>query len=236
MSETVEPQVEATVPVVEPPQATVTPPAPATPEPPSWALSRIDTLTRQRREAEEQAARLQERLVELEARQTAAPPPPLPKAAELTQQQIEIRAQQLAQQQTFQRRIQEVDSQGAAEFSDWNVALTKFQPLGGIAPGIVEAAMELDEPARVIYALSQDLNKAASLTGLSPARQAVALAKFAAALPPKGKAPTVSAAPAPTTGVVGASRSGEKGLDSSDISLDEWITLREKQVDSRKRR
>ena len=220
---------EPAVPPVEQPTA---PPAPT---PPQWAVSRIDTLTRQMREREEQLRAAEAELGRLRA--AAAPAaPPAPSQVSI-EDQVTLRAQQLAVEQEFRRQTLELDRRGAQEFPDWNQQIAAFQPLGALPRTVVEAALELDDPHRVIHALSRDLNTAAQIFSMSPVRQAAALAKYGAKLAaPPAPAPRVSNAPAPVLPVVGGGAKGEPDVYDPGIPLGEFMRLRAAQEKARRAR
>ena len=222
----------------EPPVApSAQPPATETPPPP-WAIGRIDTLTRQRREMEEERDRLTAELARVRAAATAPPASQTPAPAQLPlEDQVNLRAQQIAAEQTFRQQTLELDRRGAQEFPDWNQKIAAFQPLGGISRSAVEAALELDAPHKVLHALSGDLNEAARIFSLPPIRQATALAQYAAKLEAKPVPPParpVSSAPAPVTPVVGGGAKGETDLGDPAISMAEFARLRAAQVKARR--
>ena len=208
--------------------------------PPPWAISRIDTLTRQRREMEEERDRFATELARVRAAAAAPPATPAqtPAPAQIPlEDQVNLRAQQIAAEQTFRQQTLELDRRGAQEFPDWNQKIAAFQPLGGISRSAVEAALELDTPHKVLHALSGDLNEAARIFSLPPIRQATAIAQYAAKLEAKPVPPPakpVSSAPAPVTPVVGGGAKGETDVGDPAISMTEFARLRAAQVKARR--
>lgn len=178
---------------------------------------------------------------ELEARLNTAPAPaateqPGAAAAALTRDEINRRAVQLASEMKFAEECNAVVSQGKAEFNDFDASLSNLRNVIGIptAQGpvlpvaLVEAALATGQGHKVLYELSKDPDKAYEIASLSPARQAVALAQFAAtATAPKVK---VSNAPSPVQAKVGGGRvAGEARLDDDNLPIGEWMKLRDKQ-------
>lgn len=95
--------------------------------------------------------------------------------------------------------------------------------------------MEVDNPHTVLYELAkpQHHNEATRIMGLPPAKQGVALAKFAANL----SAPRiVSGTPEPPgTRVQGGSGSGLVTTESPNLSMADWIKAREAEVEAKRK-
>jgi len=180
---------------------------PATPETPPvtpptepqnrpWYEGRIDTLTRQRREAEEAAAAKDREIAELKAKLTpAAPTPPAtptPTAPSVPLNEVERianeRAKALADQATFDRQANEIYTRGmAAHGADFQRALDQLKMAGGLARHHVEAAVEAGNPEKILMELAKDPAEAARVLALSPVQGIAAIAKMGARL---GSTPT----------------------------------------------
>jgi len=222
------------------PEAVVAPPPKPTPvsPPPEWATRRIDDLTRARREAEEgrdAATREVERLrAQLMTGAAQAPAPTVAAPRAFTADDVQRQAVEIAAEHAFQQELAGVNAKGVDAFPDWAQRLQQFSPLGGIARSAMEAMTELEDPHRVLYALAGDLNEAGRIMALPPARQAVALARFASKLPtPPAVVPAVSKAPAPVAPVVGGAARGDARVDDPTISMEEFVRLRQQQTKRR---
>ena len=94
-------------------------------------------------------------------------------------------------------------------------------------PDFLEALTELPNGHEVYYHLGNDLDHAAELMALSPARMAVKLSQISADLAkPRGK--PVSAAPAPITPVRGGAKT-ELDITDPDLDMAEFVRRRNAQ-------
>ena len=199
-------------------------------KPPQGLLDRIGQLTRQKRE-------LEERLQQVEAYrqpQMAAPEAEnAPYDPRTVQLEIHRQAQELAKQQAWKDTTDKIWNEGLSKYGDWAPQLNNMaQILGGIPTTLTEAAIESGNPHEVLYHLAKNPDEAARIALLPPTRQAVAIAKVAQNL----NAPKrVSAAPPPITPKVNGAGTAPATLDDPDISMEEWIKLRNAQTARRKR-
>ena len=206
-------------------------PAESSAKPPQGLLDRIGQLTRQKRELEERLAQV----AAYQEQQYAAPQDDGsgldPRAVQL---EIHRRAQELAQHQQWKDTTDRIWNEGLQKFGDWAPQLNQMaQILGGIPPSLTEAAIESGNPHDVLYHLAKNPDEAARIAMLPPTRQAVAVAKIAGGL----NAPKrVSSAPPPITPKVSGMGSAPATLDDPDISMEEWMRLRNEQQKARRKR
>lgn len=230
-----------------------TPAAPATSVPvvvpPDALQGRVDQLTREKWESKRHADALAGQVNELQgklaemARERAAPPPAegetpparvAPPEPTYTAAQLQALASSAAVDMRFAEDVKaKIVEAGQKAYPDFDSVVGKIRDITGpvIPRSIVEAALETDEAPKVLYELGKNPQKVDELLALSPARQAVAVAKFAASF---GKRPVeVSGAPAPVTPKVSGNgaRSGNVDLYEADKSTtEEWIAERERGI------
>lgn len=214
---------------------------------PSWALGRIDGLTRQKRELEE---RLQDAESKLKSHDKGTPPadnrqqrPDLQKMIEerrkqqggqqLTQEQVDELVNRRVAQQRFAEEAQKVYDGGKKDFDDFEQVMNTYKTIGGLQPTALQAAMELGNAHKILYTLARDPNEAYRVMQLPPAAQAAALAKISNGLG-REKGGKVSKAKEPVEAVVDGSggadnRSDNEKLSDSNLSMDEWTRLRRAQ-------
>lgn len=104
---------------------------------------------------------------------------------------------------------------------------TEFSKIGGLSPVFLEIAHETGHGAELMYKLAGDLDSAAEVLALSPTRMAARLTKMANEIKP----PAVSSAPAPIETINSRSASGNDSELRDDLSMDEWMKRRERQVE-----
>lgn len=195
-------------------------------------LSRIDALTRQREEARREA---EEAKAALEAlRGTANPSAGVPTEDLIPRSEAEKLAQQIAAQNEFNRRCNDVHNAALKEIPEYKGNLEQLQAAFGseITPEFLSAVLETDAPGHVLSRLGGNLELAAEIFSKSPMQRAVALAKLGekTAAAPK----PVSKAPAPISPKVGVGGVIANPTLSDDIPMAEWVKLREKQLSGRK--
>lgn len=209
-----------------------------------WAHKRIDDLTAQRYEqqrradaAEARAKELQDRLEAAErARQDPNQPPEERRATpQAPQTQAEFdravaaRAADMARVQAFNQAANATHAEGVKTYgADFDASLQSLnRALGGLPTPLVEAAIDTDKAALVLYQLGRDPEEAQRIAGLSASKMAIALERIASK---PAVVPAVSKVPAPIRPLSGASR-GEP--DPDKMSTDEWIAARNAQVDKK---
>lgn len=238
---------------VDPPVAEPAPADPPAPEPSGgtpWFMHRINALTAQKKGADEKLAAAEAEL----ARLRAIPASPGGPSEEEIEKRVMTRAEKLAQEkavkiateQVFNSRLGQMGDQGRKELGvqEFNGALQTFQTSFGNLPNeFLEACLESGAGHRVIFELSKDLDRAASIMTLpSVAKMAVEVAKLAADLdtsskkkvtPPTGGR-TISAAPPPIEPRIGGGNSGGDPLTKPQSTRD-WIAARESQLKAGRR-
>jgi len=162
------------------------------------------------------------------------------------QRQINEAAAQMASQQEFTRRCNEVAELGRRQYNNFDQRVQRLISLvdGNDTAhverynGFLNAAMETGDAARLIYDLGGDLNEASRIMAMTPVRMAVELTKMA------GRATTTEAsqAPRPLNPVATAGQSNRMAAqpdnpDTADtLSMEEWMRQREEQVSTRRQR
>lgn len=204
----------------------ITEPKPITEPQIDWRDKRIATLTKRLRE-------LQEARVQPVAQVPQAQPP------QITQQQIEARATELAQIQEFNRRCDETAVLGRQAFgeAEFNGRIGNLQKLVDQSDpastnaynSLLMAALETGEAAKVLHELGGDMNEAQRILALQPTRMAVELTKRALST-----ANQVSNAPKPIQPV--GIRGNHQAITPDDpdradhLSTTEWMRRREAQI------
>lgn len=213
-------------------------PAPAAPAEPMISQEvfqrRISQLTAQKAEAEARAA-------ELAARQAQQPTPPAEGGAPVPPQDLEAevnrRAMQLADAQSFNAKANNINSAGVTKYQDFGQSVVAINSTFGNMPRdfieqVAAAGGNDAEAADIIYHLGKDLNAAGRLLTLSPSARAVEIVKYASDLRTKARpAPVVSQAPAPITPVVGngGTTSAPKDLSDPKLPIEEFVRIRKEQ-------
>lgn len=248
------------------------PPDPANPAPPAgpllpaWAESRISTITRKYRDEERARALAEAKMAELQGRLDAiglGSPQGSPQGAGAgpagenppgdIESQIQTRAAALAETARFTEQCNDIARKGRAAFADFGEVIKNYGTyLGGLPNSIVEGALETDDPHITIYELGKDMAEATRIAGLSPARQAAAVARFAgklaksasaagnalAAAVAGGTGAAPAALPPPIQAKVGSAnngtgRQGAVRLDDEKVSMEDWIKTRNESMKRR---
>lgn len=226
---------------------------------PEWAQKRINELTAKRYEAERSAAQDREAREIAEARTADllkqlsggnAADPAAPNTApvagpskEEIDRQVQVRAAELTRVNEFNKTCNNIAEVGKKEFKDWDEALKNLGLVGAVGananPEFLETAVELKSPHAVLHYLGTNLEEAERLVNLSPKKMALEMARLEAALSapaPAPIAPPVSKAPAPVIPVGGKATAPATNIDDPDLSTDDFMALRAKQVDERRKR
>jgi hypothetical protein len=86
-------------------------------------------------------------------------------------------------QQTFNAKCNDVEDKGSSTYkAQWAKAKSQLGILddeGRIPIDLLTTALETDDPAKVLFELGQDIEKATQLMAMTPIRRAVAMAKIA---------------------------------------------------------
>ena len=226
------------------------PPPPAKPpEPPQWMKDRLAKKTAETAAMKMELAKLQARLQEAEAHKGGAKqqflkPDGTPLSPADIRELAHAEAQQIAWRQNFDKACNDAAAEGEKRFGP------DFKARVGALAGMVdwsdqasvttynrflETALETGDAPKIIHALGADPDEAARVMAMPPVKQAVALAKLAAA---KG-APEPSSAPKPIKPL--GTRSAPAGIAPDDpehgaaIPMSEWVSRRNAQVTERRK-
>lgn len=208
-------------------------------QPPKWATERISEISRQRRDAEQRVQEREARIAELErklAEQAAGGEGGGGNGtAPISQRAIEEMAERIADRKLTQRQHQDLvtrtESAGRKEFSDFDTVMEQFGHIGGIPAHMFQAVSRLENSHRVLYALGNDLDRAADLLKLDPVSMGIELAKLGGDVQQQKPRTALSRTPEPIETPSG--RSGaEKNPDEMDA--DEWFAWRESQARTRR--
>lgn len=193
---------------------------------------RVAALTRQKAELERERDEARASLV---AEPVAAATPPQPNMV--------MEAQALAAQMRFNEKSADVAAAGRELAPDFLSRIVNMnQMLGQLPTPFLEMVMEVggsnEVAAKLLYDLGGDLAKASSIISLSPAKQVVALSKL---LPGTARAPTPShgTTPAPITPRVGSggrAASAAVSLADPKMAVEDWMSQRDAEARTRRRR
>ena len=153
---------------------------------------RIDRLTRGKYQSEAQIQQLQAELAQYRAQQVQQPGgeghQPIHQPQQQHQPDLRQQAQEVLRMERINARCDDVVDAGEAAYPDFKakvVELSHELPLfgqGGAPQPILEAILEADNPAALIYHLGSDPDLAAELADLSPRQQMRRLMKIEAQL------------------------------------------------------
>lgn len=134
---------------------------------------------------------------------------------------VETKAQELIAAKEFNDKCNAVYQDGSEEFDDFNDAVKTLGTMGVMTQPFLDLVTDLDASHKVLYHLGTNPQEADRIQSLSPAKQALALAKLDASLakPKKDEKEvkeikeekTISKAPPPVKTVDGAKNSSSKG-------------------------
>jgi len=146
-------------------------------------------------------------------------------------------AERLAVQE-FNKKCNEVEAKGSKAFGDkWARAKSELAMLddhGRIPMDILSVALETDDPARVLFVLGNDIEKATELMGMTPIKRAIAMDKIASSKP---VAPSASKAPPPVEPLGGRGGGNDRPTDrDSDEEWNRKEEARERKLAEERRR
>lgn len=186
-----------------------------------WFERRIGELTREKYEARRAAEDATRRAQELEARIAQQPQGEQPQTADVMSIAERIANERLAERE-YEKAASSVVEQGKSEFPDFQRSIANLTMLG-MDDNFVQVAIDSEAPHKVIHYLGQEANldEAARILSLPPAKQARELARLEYKLnqPPPPK--PVSKAPAPIN-PIGSGGVTDSGL-SDELPIDEWM-------------
>lgn len=240
------PEGEGAVPDGDAPAAEA--PKPEEPKRKVWWQDRIDQLTREKYESRQDAEKARQERDTLAALlgkpkdgEAAPAPSPAPETGTVPQAEVEKRAEAIANTKLaaakHDERAAAVRSEGlkehGAKFDEAVGALLQ----AGIELGsssFVQAAFDTDAPAKVLFALGSDPERAMQFAQMSPTKMAIEMDRLARDLIAPSR--EVSKAPAPSPELRGASRKTVDVYDPKSSSTREWIAARERDLAARQRR
>lgn len=208
---------------------------------------KIDRLHRRAAEAEARAQLYEKQLNESRTAQKPATDPSAPKIEQFSdieeyaaakakyesektlrehtsKQQAETHKQHQARiAAEWENRVE----RAADKYEDWTDVVGEIQPTNPVSVAIMRAENGED----VAYHLGKNPKEAQRIIGLDPISQVFELGKLSAKLasePPKPKTP--SRAPAPISPVGGATPATNRSVYDKDLSYDDFVKLRHKQL------
>lgn len=182
---------------------------------------RVDRLTREKYETQAELQQLRQR-----------PAEPQESATQLTEQEVNRRAHQIAEAKAFTDRCNEIARVGAKDFPDF---MDKFAELSAEIPTFkdnrptpfMEAILDSDSPAALLHHIASNPDLADELADLSPRQQVRRLALIERDMGAKDTPPKSSSAPKPIQPVkpTAAAAGPDPGKDP-----EAWIAWRNAQV------
>lgn len=191
-------------------------------------LTREKHEARRRLEAAEKEAAIYKALAEGRVGPDGAVLPP---SQERTESEIERRAREMIGQQRTEERRRALVSNGAKEYGEaaWNEKTQTIALLGATEnAAFMQAIVSVPNGQKIVAALADDPDKAATLLQMEPLEMAAEMGRLAAELaPPK---PRVSQAPRPVDPLRGRATPEPDVYDTKSSSMAEWVALRNKQA------
>lgn len=201
---------------------------------------RVGHLTKTLNAKDQEFERIQAQLVAAQALLAAnrnatsenseiAPPELGPRTTQYTQADFEAAVAARTEAQDFNRRADEMYSDGTAKFPDWKDAVDTLVASGFMDKDLLDAAMAVDGGVEVLHHLGTNLDEAERIASLSPIKKAAEMSKLSSVI----RTPinvAVSAAPAPIRPVSGSANPQidlQRISDSDDMSS--YIAARAKQ-------
>lgn len=196
-----------------------------------WRDRQIDRLHAKRRSAEEDV-RAAEAVVSRRAGETAVP-------ENLTQAQIEERAQVLAktmtEQQQYDQNANDADTRGVSVYGDkWRSTMAKLPKLGGVDLADMVDILNTDQPHVVLFSLA-DPDTYERVMALPPARRRNEFVKLAMKDAPKTRAAVVEStskrpgdSPAPVRPIQNGRKTAAQAVNLADDKLSDeaWYEAR----------
>jgi hypothetical protein len=148
-----------------------------------------------------------EALLSSSGQQAATQPPVAPLVANgnktYTREDFEAAVAAEAEVKEFNRKADEMYSQGAEKFTDWKDSVETLVAAGFMNKDLLDAAMAVEDGPAVLHHLGVNLDEAERISALSPVRRAAEMAKLSINLSAPRQA-AVSSAPAPIKPVNGS--------------------------------
>lgn len=230
----------------------------APPKLPDWAQKQMAQQAFEAREANRRAKELEAELAKLKAGTPPTTPQPIAAdeqaaannapaggykseaefnaavQAEASRRQQAVAAQQ--QQAEFDAACNAAYQKGKADpgmAEHFDAAVQNLQQLGFMNRDMLDLVIATEDPAKVLFELGSDPDKAAQLLTLPPAKRAVEIAKMSVAVPAKPAALPVSNAPRPVATVEGSARPNATPQDNDDDAT--WFAKRNAEIAARNR-
>jgi hypothetical protein len=211
---------------------------------PRSVLDRISQITRQRREAEARAESESRRAAE-QAEENARLRAQLEAAggdagtgkgntaaAPITQRAIEEMADRIADQKITQKQfadqVRVTETAGRKEFEDFDDVVGNFGAVGGIPQPVFLAAGRFENSHQMLYALGNNLDRAAEIFALDPVSQGIELARLSQEVKATHPRTPLTRATEPIERMNGRSAGIEKDPDT--MTNDEWYAWREQNL------
>lgn len=152
---------------------------------------------------------------------------------------VEAEATRRASVQAFIEKCNTVEDKGSTAFgAKWNAAKANLGILddeGRIPLDLLTTALETDDPAKVLFELGNDIDKATQFMAMTPLRRAIAMAKLAEPKAAPARAP--SKAPPPVEPIGGKGGGDDRPNDrDSDEEWNRKEEIRERQVAEARRK
>lgn len=152
--------------------------------------------------------------------------------AEATRRQTAEQAQR--DQEAFDANCNTAYANGKTAFGDdFDIAVSNLQQLGAMNRDMLDLALNADDPAKLLFELGSDPDRAASIMALPPAKRAIEIAKLSVTVPPKAAPTPLSRAPRPVEPVEGSARPNGAPSDNDDDAT--WFAKRNAEVAARHR-
>lgn len=150
---------------------------------------------------------------------------------------VAAEAQRQASVQEFNRRCNEVEDLGGKAFGDkWRPALAQLTILddqGQVPLALIEAAIETENPATVLFELGKNIDRAKEIMQMTPVKRAIEIAKIGSKAPPPVRQ---SKAPAPIEPIRGGGAAADDAEAPSDKDDDAtWNRKRTAQLVAQRR-
>lgn len=197
----------------------------------AWVQKRWDDLAKETREAKRAAKQAADELAALRA---PKPEPIVPTSADAeaaraeapaggyrTQADFDTAVAQAADQRAseiaFNNKSNEIYTAGKTAFGeDFDTAAQNLRSVGAMNKDVLDLVFETDDPAKVLYELGSDPDRAASIIAMPAAKRALEIAKLSVVAPKKAAAAPLSNAPRPVTPVDGSARVSASPSDNDD--------------------
>lgn len=217
------------------------PPEPAAPPAPDWRDRELGRKHAQLQEQKRRNAQIEQELADAKAllerggqAPAAGDPPARAAAPSADDPAVQRAAQTIVAKNEYDAQCNDAFAKGKEAFKDkWEPALSRIQVLGGLGDGaegveVMTGILATDDPAKVLFELGSDIEKATEFMAMTPLRRAIAMAKIAdTKVAPRAQ----SKAPAPVDPIGG--RGGGDDKPSDRDTDEEWN--RKEAVRERKR-